>query len=63
MVKIKLKTKLKTKYLSQLRKQFIEDAWDRYKNKITMTDLAEIFGVSVVTVFKILKGGGKHGKK
>lgn len=50
-----IKTKLKTKYLSQLRKEWAREKWDKYKDKITMTDLAEIFGISVPMMYKILK--------
>jgi|TARA_Y100000310_G_scaffold331414_1_gene404910 hypothetical protein len=50
-----VKTKLKNKYLSQLRKRWAREKWDKHKDEITMTDLADIFGVSVVMMFKILK--------
>lgn len=47
--------KLKTKYLSNLRKGWVKEKWAKHRLDITMTDLAEIFGVSVVTIYKIIK--------
>lgn len=44
-----------TKYPSKLRKEWIVEKWREHKNEITMTDLADIFGIDLSYVFRILK--------
>jgi predicted DNA-binding protein YlxM (UPF0122 family) len=39
----------------QLREQWIKEKWTEYKNRLSMQDLAEIFGVSVGNIYRIIK--------
>jgi len=44
-----------TKYTQTIRRDLIVDTWKKYKATIKMSDLAEIFGVKIDTIYKILK--------
>lgn len=44
-----------TRYPSKLRKEWIIEKWDKHKSEINMTDLANIFGVNLSYVYRILK--------
>ena len=49
------KFKVMTKYIQKLRKDLIIYAWSKYKSTIKMSDVADIFGMKLNTVFQILK--------
>ena len=38
-----------------LREKWVAEKWNEYKNKLSMKDLSEIFGISIGNVYRILK--------
>ena len=38
-----------------LREKWIQEKWQKHRNILSMQDLAEIFGISVGNVYRILK--------
>lgn len=38
-----------------LREKWVKEKWSEYKNKLSMKDLSEIFGISVGNIYRILK--------
>ena len=47
-------------YLQTIRDQIIYEAWENYKNRLTMEDLAVLFNISLKSIYRIIKA--EHNK-
>ena len=48
----------------KIREQLVSELWDKKKNSLSMMDVAEIFGISVGNVYRILlKMNKEYGKR
>jgi DNA-binding transcriptional regulator LsrR (DeoR family) len=51
----KNKNKMKRKFKIQVKSDVVQYAWEKYKNELTMAELAKILGLSLPTFFRLLK--------
>jgi DNA-binding transcriptional regulator LsrR (DeoR family) len=46
---------MKRKFKIQIKADVAQYAWEKYKNELTMVELAKILGISLPTFFRLLK--------
>jgi DNA-binding transcriptional regulator LsrR (DeoR family) len=46
---------MKRRFKIQVKSDIVQYAWEKYKNELTMAELAKILGLSLPTFFRLLK--------